>query len=266
MAASVCPSAPPPSLPTYLPTPSPPTAPTHPNERPPPPPRNSSGLPCPPIHTLNPVAHSQPPAWTPAHLPAPMPLSLVSWGKDPSPPPPPGASTLRAPTSLIGAPPTHPLSGTHAPPHRHPFLVITPNPARRVNFEDPNLNIGLPIFTIHGNHDDPGGADNLSAVDILSTANLINYFGKVVRGTCTCACMCTRMHTRVCACMACPGRRGEVGGRWEVMATLWCGKLGTAACSPPPWSHYPSTQAAPAPPAPPEGILRPLRVCVGAGC
>ena len=51
---------------------------------------------------------------------------------------------------------------------------------RRVNFEDPNLNIGLPIFTIHGNHDDPGGADNLSAVDILSTCNLLNYFGKVV--------------------------------------------------------------------------------------
>ncbi|KAG1663650.1 hypothetical protein FOA52_011705 [Chlamydomonas sp. UWO 241] len=27
----------------------------------------------------------------------------------------------------------------------------------QVNFLDPNINIGLPIFTIHGNHDDPSG-------------------------------------------------------------------------------------------------------------
>lgn len=55
---------------------------------------------------------------------------------------------------------------------------------RRVNFQDPNLNVGLPIFTIHGNHDDPSGQDNLSAVDILSSCGLVNYFGKVV-GTCS---------------------------------------------------------------------------------
>lgn len=39
--------------------------------------------------------------------------------------------------------------------------------------------MGLPVFTIHGNHDDPAGAENLSAVDILSSCNLVNYFGKV---------------------------------------------------------------------------------------
>ncbi|KAG7671414.1 hypothetical protein Ndes2526A_g02059 [Nannochloris sp. 'desiccata'] len=48
----------------------------------------------------------------------------------------------------------------------------------QVNFENPNFNIGLPVFTIHGNHDDPAGADNLSAVDILATGSLVNYFGK----------------------------------------------------------------------------------------
>ncbi|EFJ52429.1 hypothetical protein VOLCADRAFT_55838, partial [Volvox carteri f. nagariensis] len=52
----------------------------------------------------------------------------------------------------------------------------------RVNFENPNLNIGLPVFTIHGNHDDPAGQDSLSAVDILSQTGLVNYFGKHVRG------------------------------------------------------------------------------------
>ena len=48
----------------------------------------------------------------------------------------------------------------------------------KVNFENENLNIGLPVFTIHGNHDDPSSVDNTSAVDILATANLVNYFGK----------------------------------------------------------------------------------------
>ncbi|GBG88571.1 hypothetical protein CBR_g48040 [Chara braunii] len=47
-----------------------------------------------------------------------------------------------------------------------------------VNYEDPHFNVGLPVFTIHGNHDDPAGVDNLSAIDILSACNLVNYFGK----------------------------------------------------------------------------------------
>ncbi|KAJ1960486.1 meiotic recombination [Dispira parvispora] len=47
-----------------------------------------------------------------------------------------------------------------------------------VNYEDPNLNVGIPVFTIHGNHDDPTGDGGLSAIDLLSTAGLVNYFGK----------------------------------------------------------------------------------------
>ncbi|ORX55853.1 DNA repair exonuclease [Piromyces finnis] len=47
-----------------------------------------------------------------------------------------------------------------------------------VNYEDPNLNISLPIFSIHGNHDDPSGDGNLCALDVLSASGLINYFGK----------------------------------------------------------------------------------------
>lgn len=55
-----------------------------------------------------------------------------------------------------------------------------------VNYEDPNYNIQLPVFSIHGNHDDPsreGGGSNsaqqsLAALDLLSAANFVNYFGK----------------------------------------------------------------------------------------
>ncbi|CAN1239236.1 Double-strand break repair protein MRE11 [Linum grandiflorum] len=54
------------------------------------------------------------------------------------------------------------------------------NPFGHVNYEDPHFNVGLPVFSIHGNHDDPAGVDNLSALDILSTCNLVNYFGKMV--------------------------------------------------------------------------------------
>lgn len=27
----------------------------------------------------------------------------------------------------------------------------------QVNYEDPNINISIPVFSIHGNHDDPSG-------------------------------------------------------------------------------------------------------------
>ncbi|XP_008570701.1 PREDICTED: double-strand break repair protein MRE11A isoform X1 [Galeopterus variegatus] len=47
-----------------------------------------------------------------------------------------------------------------------------------VNYQDGNLNISLPVFSIHGNHDDPTGADALCALDILSCAGLVNHFGR----------------------------------------------------------------------------------------
>ena len=49
---------------------------------------------------------------------------------------------------------------------------------QRANCEDPDLKIKLPIFTIHGNHDDPTGKENVSAVDLLGVSGLVNYFGK----------------------------------------------------------------------------------------
>jgi len=49
----------------------------------------------------------------------------------------------------------------------------------RVNYQDPNFNVELPVFIIHGNHDDPSGDGALSALDVLAVGNLINYFGKV---------------------------------------------------------------------------------------
>jgi len=46
-----------------------------------------------------------------------------------------------------------------------------------VNYEDDNLNIGMPIFTIHGNHDDLSGK-GLTALDVLHETGLVNLFGK----------------------------------------------------------------------------------------
>jgi double-strand break repair protein MRE11 len=55
----------------------------------------------------------------------------------------------------------------------------------RVNYEDPFQSVSLPVFAIHGNHDDPsregGNGEALAALDLLGVSNLINYFGKVDR-------------------------------------------------------------------------------------
>lgn len=51
-----------------------------------------------------------------------------------------------------------------------------PNPI--VNYEDSNLNVAIPVFTIHGNHDDPVGEKSTSALDIIASSGLVNYFGR----------------------------------------------------------------------------------------
>lgn len=54
-------------------------------------------------------------------------------------------------------------------------------PFPAINYEDPNYNISIPVFSIHGNHDDPqgvGAEGALCALDLLSVSGLINYMGK----------------------------------------------------------------------------------------
>ncbi|XP_029373121.1 double-strand break repair protein MRE11 isoform X2 [Echeneis naucrates] len=46
-----------------------------------------------------------------------------------------------------------------------------------VNYQDENLNISIPVFSIHGNHDDPTGAEGLCALDLLVASGLVNHFG-----------------------------------------------------------------------------------------
>jgi double-strand break repair protein MRE11 len=62
-----------------------------------------------------------------------------------------------------------------------PDEKVVETPSGRPNFQDPHHAISLPVFSIHGNHDEPtrdGGTKSLSALDLLAEANLINYFGK----------------------------------------------------------------------------------------
>ncbi len=50
------------------------------------------------------------------------------------------------------------------------------------NYEDSNYSVDLPVFSIHGNHDDPsrdgGNSELYAALDLLDVVNLVNYFGK----------------------------------------------------------------------------------------
>jgi len=51
-----------------------------------------------------------------------------------------------------------------------------------VNYQDPFQAVCLPIYAIHGNHDDPtrdgGHGESLAALDLLAVNNIVNYFGK----------------------------------------------------------------------------------------
>ncbi|KAF1972869.1 DNA repair exonuclease, partial [Bimuria novae-zelandiae CBS 107.79] len=47
-----------------------------------------------------------------------------------------------------------------------------------VNYEDPNINVAIPVFAIHGNHDDPSGEGQYSPLDLLQASGLVNYYGR----------------------------------------------------------------------------------------
>ncbi|KAK2752884.1 meiotic recombination [Arachnomyces sp. PD_36] len=47
-----------------------------------------------------------------------------------------------------------------------------------VNYEDLDINVALPVFSIHGNHDDPSGEGHLAALDLLQVSGLVNYYGR----------------------------------------------------------------------------------------
>jgi double-strand break repair protein MRE11 len=47
-----------------------------------------------------------------------------------------------------------------------------------VNYEDEDINIAIPVFAIHGNHDDPSGDGSFSPLDLLQASGLVNYYGR----------------------------------------------------------------------------------------
>ena len=51
--------------------------------------------------------------------------------------------------------------------------------SKSVNYESSDINIALPVFSIHGNHDDPSGLGSTSCLDLIHEAGLVNYFGKI---------------------------------------------------------------------------------------
>ncbi|KAK6542803.1 meiotic recombination, variant 2 [Orbilia ellipsospora] len=62
--------------------------------------------------------------------------------------------------------------------YRSFLLIICSRTFNHVNYEDPDINVAIPVFSIHGNHDDPSGEGHLCALDILQVAGLLNYFGR----------------------------------------------------------------------------------------
>ncbi len=48
-----------------------------------------------------------------------------------------------------------------------------------VNYEDPDINVAIPVFSIHGNHDDPTGDGHFCSLDLLQVSGLLNYYGRI---------------------------------------------------------------------------------------
>ncbi|AWU75372.1 uncharacterized protein C5L36_0B06190 [Pichia kudriavzevii] len=45
---------------------------------------------------------------------------------------------------------------------------------------DMNVNVGMPLYAISGNHDDATGEELLSPLDVLGVSGLLNHFGRVI--------------------------------------------------------------------------------------
>jgi double-strand break repair protein MRE11 len=58
-------------------------------------------------------------------------------------------------------------------------VLITHRTFNHVNYEDQDINVAIPVFSIHGNHDEPTGHEFYCALDVLQETGLINYFGRV---------------------------------------------------------------------------------------
>lgn len=65
------------------------------------------------------------------------------------------------------------------PPRPFKYKLMTSRTISHVNFMDPDINISIPVFSIHGNHDDPTGGDYLCALDLLQVSGLLNYIGRI---------------------------------------------------------------------------------------
>ncbi|XP_076459909.1 double-strand break repair protein MRE11-like [Babylonia areolata] len=56
-------------------------------------------------------------------------------------------------------------------------------PAFEIEDPDPSpfefrSNVSMPVFSIHGNHDEPTGPKHLSVMDVMQSSGLVRYFGK----------------------------------------------------------------------------------------
>ena len=56
--------------------------------------------------------------------------------------------------------------------------LLEPNYTSHQKF-DTNIEVKLPIYSIHGNHDDPIGLEMISTLDQVESNHYVKYFGKV---------------------------------------------------------------------------------------
>ena len=42
-----------------------------------------------------------------------------------------------------------------------------------LNYEDPDINVAIPVFSIHGNHDDPSGVRSFLGGEVIKRLHLL---------------------------------------------------------------------------------------------
>jgi double-strand break repair protein MRE11 len=57
-------------------------------------------------------------------------------------------------------------------------ITYTINRFPAINYEDSNLNVAIPVFSIHGNHDDPQGAGVVSVPSSILSLRCANQWVK----------------------------------------------------------------------------------------
>lgn len=95
-----------------------------------------------------------------------------------------------------------------------------------VNYEDPNFNIGLPIFSIHGNHDDPSGVSSSTSLHTPMQLSYLLLLESIMSGGNEKCAFVMSAAVRSCIGTGRAARNTGLVGCMQLCQLLWTGSRG----------------------------------------